>query len=219
MKKILTFLTILSTIVAIASSIWGQIQAHDAKRYKGALYEKKVEYEDELGRKVTEITQLEVTNRELKQVGKKDSILLSDYERKIRKLYDELEANGRKLRHTESALLFSEQTRDSFRIKLEEVKDTLTDKLDLLPIKTGYYSTDWTKQKFTYNPNTDSLSVVQVHENEFFVDLFKKRKPNSKGKQVCWLFRWVRPWEYKASIKSLRDSTIIKDAVMINLNR
>jgi hypothetical protein len=238
LNKILTFATIIATFVAIFSGVSGLRAKNDAKRYQNILHEKTVEYEDELGRKVKEVTQLQVTTKELKKLADQDSATLNAYEKRLLKVYNELAANKRKLKRTEAALSFTSQTKDSFAIQLEtlspdnivalEMADMLTEfsgitgevpDSDFKPKKIGYYSNDWTSQEFLYDPNTDSLYVSQVSENEFFVDMFKQREQKENGKDYIWPIRLFKDWEYKASIKSLRDSTVIKDAVIVNVSK
>jgi len=181
------------------------------------LHERTVEYEDSLGRKIKEVTQLEISLRELKRVSKKDSVQLNAYERKVLQLYQELGVNERKLKQVESALLFTSRTRDSFAIKLEALEQN--DSIDLLPLKQGVFVDKWSVQEFTYNPNNDSLFVDQIQETEFFVDMYKQRQLKENGKPHCFLWRWTLPWEYQASVKSLRDSTVITEAAYVNVRK
>lgn len=219
LNKILTIVTIISTIVAIWGIFWGSGKADDARRYKATLYQRTVEYQDELGRKVTEVTQLEATAKELKTIAKKDSAKLSAYEKKLLNVYNELNANNRKIKNTEMALLFSEQSKDSFAVQLQELDSMRAFESKGLPLKYGRYDGKWASQDFVYDPNTDSLFTTRVDENEFFVDMYKQKELRPNGKPYFFLLRWFKDWEYRGSIKSLKDSTTIKDAVMVHISK
>lgn len=233
--SVLGFILLLMILIYLSAS-WGIKNKKEGTRYRNALYDKQVHYEDNFGNVVTEINQLKVTNRELRDVIKKDSVNLSEYEKRLLLIKRELDANNRNLRKTQTALYFTEETRDSFALLLRNyvifnTDDGMSFMVDSsymvteselggsLPLKVGRWENDWTVQDFMYDPNNDSLFVVQVSENAFFIDLFKERELNKKDKKVFWPVRWTKPWEYKASIKSKRDSTTIKDAVVVNLTK
>lgn len=217
LSKILTVVTILSILAGIYATFWGFGKNNEASRLRATLHERTVAYEDSLGRKIKEVTQLEISLRELKRVSKKDSAQLNAYERKVLQLYQELGVNERKLKQVESALLFTSRTRDSFAIKLEALEQN--DSIELLPLKQGIFVGKWSVQEFTYNPNNDSLFVDQIQETEFFVDMYKQRQLKENGKPHCFLWRWTLPWEYQASVKSLRDSTVITEAAYVNVRK
>ncbi|MCK9545034.1 MAG: hypothetical protein M0R03_23710, partial [Novosphingobium sp.] len=213
LSKLPNILLVVVLFVAIGLLVWGLRGKVETRRLQNTLHEQEKKYEDKLGRKVIQVTQLETRIKDFKKVAKKDSASLNDYEKKVLVLYKELENNKRKLRHVESALLFTSVTRDSFVIKLKEIeqKDGL-DSIPLLPLKQGFFENKWSVQEFLYNPNNDSLFVDQIQETEFFVDMYKQRQLKENGKPHCFLWRWTLPWEYQASVKSLRDSTVITEA-------
>lgn len=68
----------------------------DNERLTNNLYKKTIEYEDELGRRVTETTQMELTIKEMKRAAKKDSTQLNEYEKLLVQTYSELSASNRK---------------------------------------------------------------------------------------------------------------------------
>lgn len=218
LSNITTLATIISILVSVFATVWGLRKSKDADDYKNTLYSKTVEYEDELGRKVTEVVQMEVSIKEMKETAKKDSNLLSDYEKKLQRVYKELQSENKKLKDVESAMLFSSSTHDKFAVKMEtEYEKEVMPGMEAR--KVAKFENDWFKQEIIYDPNTDTLYVDKLERNEFFIDAFRQRKAKANGKQAFYPFRWRMPWEYKASVKSLRDSTVIQESIYLNMKK
>lgn len=216
-KKIAAIVGIISVIYSIFSSIYVNYIKSDRDRIKSNLYEKTIQYEDELGRHVTEKTQLQITVKELKKVAKSDSTQLNDYEKQLKKVFDELSASNRKLKNVQNALSIATETRNTFNTKLT---DTIVIRdMAKMTLKRAEISNEYGKYSIEYNPTTDSLNMSLKTRNEFFVDIFKERKANKKGKQVFWPVRWLKDWEYKGSIKTLNDSTEITEFSIINIEK
>lgn len=217
MKNKINIIYGIVTILSVLFGMWTNYQSTkiktDNERLTNNLYKKTIEYEDELGRRVTETTQMELTIKEMKQAAKKDSTQLNEYEKLLVHTYSELSASNRKMKQVESAMNIELHTRNTIETTM---KDSVIDEME---VKTAYVENEFGKYSIMYEPETDSLFLTTIQKNQLFVDVFKKRKPNKNGKEAIYLLRWTKGWDYKASIKSLNDSTIIKEFDYIKIKK
>lgn len=206
-------ITAVSVVVSILATLQSMKEKARGDRAENNLYTKTIEYQDELGRKVTETTQLEITVRELKQIAKKDTLAMNAYEKKLYKISQELAYNNRKEKTVDKAMMFSTESNFSSEKKAEDII------INKMPAKTVKFIDTFGTYEATYFPETDNMKISVLQRNEFFLDIYKQRELNKKGKKVFYLWRWTKDWEYKGSVKSLNDSTIIKDFTLINVQK
>jgi len=212
-KQILSIATIISIIISIFSTMQSMKHKSEKNRLSNNLYEKTIQYEDDLGRQITEKTQLEITVKELKDVLKQDSSTLNSYEKKIYKIANELKLSDRKAKNLESALIVELQTNLQMSAK---ARNAVYKKMNA---KSAVLSDEFGRYEIMYIPELDTIRFALKQRNELVIDMFKQREKNKKDKEVFILWRWIKKWEYKASIKSLNDSTIIKDFTIIKVTK
>lgn len=213
LKQIAIVITILSVAVSIFSNVQTIKHKAESERLSNNLYSKTIEYEDDLGRKVTEVTQLDIKVSEFKSVMKKDSTKLNEYEKIIFEMGKELKASGRKLKDVEAILNVTVETTDEMAM---QTRDTFYRQMEA---KTAHFSNDLAEYDITYIPELDSLKLAVVQRYDLYIDLFREREKNSKGKDVFILWRWTKDWKYKGSIKTTNNAAIIKDFTIININK
>lgn len=213
LKTILAVVTIISMSFGALQTCQSMKHKADAKRQKTNLYTKTIEYEDQLGRSVTETMELNVTVKEMKKAAKKDSSQLSNYERKILEFKRELDLSDRQLKSTEAVMKLDVTTRNTFETVMESIE------IENIPIKKAYVSNKFGSYDITYNPANDSIKMEMVQINEFYIDMYKEREPNKKGNKVFILWRWIKDWQYKGSVKTLNDSTIINEFTLLKINK
>lgn len=212
LKTISAIVAILSVCVTIYSTI---ISTRESKR-ADSLYTKTVVYEDELGRTVTENMQLVITNKELKEINKKDSSKLTAYERKILKLtaQSNIKKKSEDIINYEM-MAFTSQKSVQMRNKFE----TETDSMTMIPMKHLFIEDKYLTLKLIYNPENDSININIINREEFYVEGYLERKPKKDGKQVPYILRWMKSWEFKSSIKTMSDSTVITDFTTMKLKK
>jgi hypothetical protein len=211
LKTILTVVTIISLLFGVYSNIQNSRNKAEKERVTTNLHQKTIQYEDELGRAVTETTRLQVTNKELKKVLKKDSSKMDEYERTIYKIAKELKTSKRLAKNLESSLIA--ETITNFKLS-DRVRDTVFRKMEA---KTVHFKDPFGEYSATYIPEVDSMYMSIMQRNELYIDMFKQRPKNNKGKKFIIPLRWFKGWEHVASIKSLNDSTIINDFTVIDV--
>jgi hypothetical protein len=211
-NKILAIVTIISVLVGVFVSIRNSSLKLENDRLETNLYAKTIQYQDELGRTITETTQLKVTVGELKKITKMDSSKMNSYEKTIYRISKELENNGASKKNTEAAGFIV--TESKFQ-KSNIAEDTV---IRGMKAKTVRFIDPYGTYESTYFPETDTISLIVVQRTELFLELHKQRELNKKGKKVCILWRWAKDWEYNASIKSMGDSTEIKSFNYIKIN-
>lgn len=208
----LLVITIISIVVGIFASVRISNLKEKNDRLETNLYSNTTQYEDALGRSVVESDQLKTTVKELKQLSKMDSSKMNTYEKTIYKISQELKANGTKEKNTEGAAFISIET--NFE-NASLAKDSVISKMKA---KTVRFVDDYGTYESTYFPETDTISLKVIQRAELFLDLHRKRELNSKGNKVFFAWRWLKDWEYKASIKSIGDSTVIKSFDYVKIN-
>ena len=213
LKQILAVVTIISLIVSIFSTMQASKHKAESRRLATNLYSKTVTYEDRLGRQIVETTQLEIRVRELRKVMKKDSSQLSEYERTIYRIGKELNYSRRKFNKTKYVATVNMSTESSIA---ERAVDTVYMGLEA---KTARVEDKFGKYIINYVPETDSLFLEVIQRNELYIDVFKERKKNSKGKKAFILWRWTMGYEYKGSIKTLNNATTVTDFTIIEIKK
>ncbi len=121
-KTILTIATIVSLLFGVFSNIQSMKHKAESQRLGNNLHEKTIQYEDEKGRLISEKTILQVTNKELKNVLKKDTAKFDEYDKTIYNIAKELSHSNRKVKHLETALTFELETNLNITSR---VKDTI----------------------------------------------------------------------------------------------
>lgn len=213
LDDIKSIVTIASVIVAMVASSWGVKLQADRDRFRDNLYHKEIQYKDKENRLVTQVTELQFSRDELKQIAKADSSKLSNTQKELYKVAKELEVLGIKAKDVEAYN----------KAKLEVIYDSLVSKAELdsrgcikalKPIKTDNLSLE-------FNVKTDSVLVDYKYTAD--VTTVLNRKPNKytyKGTKRFFLARLVNPrYEYWSTNVVSDPNASIKSDVYINFGR
>lgn len=207
----------ISLLAVVSTMLLGWMKYNDAQeisRLENNLHSTTIQYEDKLGRTVTEVTELRFTNKELKQIAKLDSSKLSDTQKKLWEASQVVKDLEIKSRNAES---FN-------RVDLSVSNDSLISEViynedrslkELKPIKTKHLS-------ITFEVVGDTVLVA--HKYNATIDTVVSRsvdKETKSGKKRFFLVRWVNPrWKYSAkNVSDDKNATIEKGAIHINFQR
>jgi len=152
-----------------------------------------VQYKDKLGRTVTEVKELRLTNSELK-AAKYSS------DSNLRKLSLTLRAMNIKERNVERAITYNNRITDTIRVVM---RDTIVlFGSDSSWLETLNYDDGFMELGISKPVDSDTAIVNYNYEDECAVILHRERERNAKGAEVFILWRWLKDWVYSADVCS-----------------
>jgi len=203
-------ITIISIVVTLGLGYWGKVQQEEASRATNNLYSKTVEWKDEKGRLVTEVTELRYTTKELKDIAKLDSTKLSRAQKDLLQANNLVKELKLKERNVESVNIAD------LRVHNDSLVSTITydknNKLEALkPIKTEHLYIDF---------KVEGDTVLVDHKYNVNINTVVRRerdKVTKAGNPRFFIARWVNPrWQYSAINVADDDKAKIDSAIHIN---
>jgi hypothetical protein len=189
------------TLVAIIGTIGGTYFSHkykeEAKTAHNNFNQSKQEWVDKKGRLVSELSEIKVSNSQLKNAAKKDSLELSEAERGLKKAANTIEELNLRLKDVKNYYEGEISVlNDSLRSAFE--KDENGKIIGLKPIKTEHLAIDFVVE------SEDSILVS--HEYKAKITVVNNRKPTkytNNGNKRFILFRKIWPrWQYWATTRA-----------------
>lgn len=213
LDNIKSTVTIISIVVAMGVSIWGTKWKQEATRFENNLYKKEVQWKDERGRLVTEVTELRYSKDELKRIAKSDSSKLSISEKQLYIAAKEIEDLNIKLKHVETYnKLILEVKNDSLKSTI--TKDSTGQILALKPIKTKFL-------ELTFSINKDTVLVNHKYKTDIVSIL--NRKPDTlthSGNKRFFIATWINPrYTYWSTTVCDDPKAEITSSVYINFGK
>lgn len=208
------------TVVSVASAItlgWMNHQkGQENKRLENNLYSKTVQYADAEGRLITEVTELRITTKELKQAAKKDANERSELENKLVEAKGVIEDLGIKVKDAER---YHKNEIEAIHRDLETSMvfrpDTVYKKLVAInPIKTP-------NLEIEFEVNDDNIKVDHKYKADVYTVVNRKKTMFTKnGKKRFFVARWINPkWQYSAASMINDPDAEIKSSVDIDFQR
>lgn len=197
MKKlplILGIFLLISILIIVFLIVKNRINKVD---YRSELETIEGTYEDKLGHQVRYTQAVEVKLSEMKAATEKDSQQLSQYQNRLAWAYNEINAINGKLKNLKEFTIVGTTTSGEFT---EPLKDTIIDEKDY---KIAFYSNGYLDEMIIIPELLDSVNVQYWHSDTLLLPDYWVRKPNKKGKQVFFLWRWIRPWEVHLQAKTM----------------
>lgn len=203
MKKLVIILSIALSITLLIILFMSWKNHHSKVQFKDDIETLKGKYTDELGHQVTFTQAVQTRLSEMEAASKKDSSVLNQYQNRLAWAYKEIEALNINLKKVTEFIIASTHVSGDFTTPL---KDTI---IKQKPYKIAYYSNGYLDEMITIPENMDSVNVYYSHSDTLLITDFMQRKPNKKGKQVFFLWRWLRPWEIEVEAKTSDPNSII----------
>lgn len=200
---------IVSIISSIFLGIWGQKQKAEADRYRDNLYSKTVQWTDENGRLITEVSELRFTLSELKSVNIKDSANYSAAQKELLLAKKNIEEMGIKLNNAESYFK-SELAVKTDSIITSIVKDGTGATIALNPIKTA-------NLELSFTVIGDSVLVDHLYKTNIVTIVNRKKdKLTSNGRKRLFIARWVNPrYDYWATTRADDPNAKLNNTIYI----
>lgn len=203
-------LTIVSIGIAVVTSLGWTKQKQEAERYRQNLYSKTVQWEDEQGRLITEVSELRYSYRELKAIAGMDSALLNETQKDLLKANKTIEELGVKLKDTESYFKGElEAQHDSLMTTFE--RDSTGQITALKPIKTPYLEID-------FHVEGDTVKINHIYRANIETVINRKEDKLTKaGNKRFFIARWIKPrYNYWATTRVDDPDAEINNSVYIN---
>lgn len=203
---------LISVLVSVCLGIWTNVLKDENKRLENNLYQKTVEYTDSEGRLVKEVMELRVSKQELININRKKEADLSDYERKLKQISDEVLKSKIRVKNIESAgIISTENTASGVILMIDTV-------IQEMPIKRAALKTNFENIELVYNPITDSISYSFQTRNDIIFLINRKCKLKESGKRHFPQWGRIWGWDYWMTVKNTNDSTKIIDEILIKVN-
>lgn len=197
MKKlslILGILLIVSVLVIAFLLMRNRVNKID---YRDDLETIKGTYTDRLGHQVSYTQAVESRLSEMVAASEKDSGELSNYQNRLAWAYKEIKALNGKIKNLKEFTIVGTTVSGEFT---EPLKDTIMNEKNY---KIAFYSNGYLDEMIIIHELLDSVNVQYLHSDTLLLPDYWVRKPNKKGKQVFFLWRWVRPWEVHLQAKTM----------------
>lgn len=185
-------------------------QKKETERYRQNLYAQTVEWEDEEGRLIKEVSELRYTHKELKAVASMDSARLNKAQKDLLQANKTIESLNIKLKDAESYY------KGELEVKYDSListisKDSTGQITAIKPIKTPYL-------EVTFEVHGDTVKLNHIYRTNIETVVNRKEDPLTKyGNKRIFIARWVRPrYNYWATTKVEDPKAVINNAVYIN---
>lgn len=212
-NKIKDYIAIIATISTILFAYLTYQQKQETNRATDNLYKKEVQWTDEKGRLVTEVTELRFTTTELKKMRGADTTKLS----KVQKQLYDASLRIKELGIKEKDVISYNKV--DFEVKNDSLtstftKDTKGSVIGLKPIKTP-------NLEITFDVHLDTVYVSHTYKANLVTVLNRKQdKFTYGGKKRFFLARLINPrYEYWSTNVVDDPDAEIKSDVYINFGR
>jgi virulence-associated protein VagC len=188
--KLITKYSLIISIITILMMLWGVRNYREIRRLRNNLNARTIEYEDKLGRTVTQSQAYQVTIRELKQARRVDSLHRTEYEQKLAEAIQTVDILKKKLSRVESVntVVIESKKTDTVYIHVDE------DSLIIEPIRSKHWNIDFT----VLNHKLMVADMTYTAQVDIVIDRDKSLKPDGRKRFI--LCRIIRPnWVYNSS--------------------
>lgn len=166
-------------------------------------------YRDKLDHKVRVINTLESSVSEFNSASIKADSLRSEVEKDLVFAKRHIDALNIKVKNLKSFIRVNSIVKDSFTVHFDTVL------IDFDTVMQAVYNDGYMNQSLTYQPINNTLDVnYSIIDTIIVVDSWI-REPNKKGKQVFYLWRWIKPWQVKVEVKSKNPKSQITNGSRI----
>lgn len=220
MKKLKTIAIIFVVVLFVISLVYSGysfLHRNDtANAYKIAE-----SYKDKFGRSVKTVNQIIIDLNEARAAEATAKHDRSDFQKELVWLYGEYDALKQENKNLKAATIVITETTGggSFDMKdsiIYTYKDSLI--VDPTDVKSGYFTDGYLSQIITMPfPYYEADCQYSMIDSTMIFDTWI-RQPNKKGKQVFWLWRWIKPWEVRIDVKSTNERVTIITAKKILIN-
>lgn len=205
------------TIVAIIGTIGGTYFSHKYKEEKDTAIsnfnQSKKEWIDEKGRLVSEMSEIKVSNKQLKNAARRDSAELSEAEKELKRTANIIEELNLRLKDVKNYYegeisILNDSLRSAF------TKDENGKIIGLKSIKTEHLSIDFVVE------SEDSILVSHKYKAKIVVvNNRKSTKYTKNGNKRFILFRKIWPrWQYWATTRVNDPNARLDIEVNYNFN-
>lgn len=190
LDDIKNMVAVVATITTVLFAYWGFQQKERADVATSNMYHKEVQWKDEKGRLVTEVTELTFTTSELRKMQNADKTKLTNVQLQLKDAYDRITELGIKPKDVESFNKAEFQVKYDSLVSIIE-RDEFGQIKTLKPIVTPNLKVDFAVKSDTvlvdYTYKTNIVSVINRKED----------KLTYSGKQRFILARLINPrYEY-----------------------
>lgn len=176
--------TILSIVVAIGASTGWIKQKQETSRVRSNYEYKETQWRDEKGRFIKEVTEKRITIQELKVAAKSDSTKLSDNQKELKLMAEEVKGLNIKLKDVENFDKAEFEVKDSVVTKIKYI-DRKLEKIE--PIRKKYMDID-------FDVRGDEIAVKYAYRGSItLIDNKKVDKYTKSGKKRIFIARWINP--------------------------
>jgi len=197
MKKITLILIGLLIIASLVITFLVLHNRTEKIEYRDEIETIKGKYTDELGHQVSFTQAVQTRLSEMEAVSKRDSSELNNYQIRLAWAYKEISALNGKIKNLSGFTIVGTEVSGEFTVPL---KDTTVKEKDY---KIAFYNNDYLDEMIIIPESLDSVNVQYLHSDTLLLADYWVRKPNKKGKQVFFLWRWLRPWEVHLQAKTM----------------
>lgn len=202
--------TIISIIIAIITSVGWSKQKVETERYRQNLYSTTVQWTDEQGRLITEVSELRYSYRELQAVAKMDSTKLNKAQRDLLKANNTIKELNIKLKDTESYFKGELEVKHDSLITIAS-KDSIGQIIALKPIKTPHLEIEFFVENDTIKLNHIYRTNIETVVNR------KEDKLTKSGNRRFFIARFIKPrYDYWATTRVEDPNAKINNTVFIN---
>lgn len=168
-------------------------------------------YKDKLGQQVKKTQATAQKLSDLKVLAEKDSAELSDYQKRLKWAYNNIEALNLKIKKLQEVTVITTETQGEFSTPIFIADTTIQD------VFYSEYSDGYLEQYFTLDLINDTLYSNYIYNDSILVADEWVRQLNRNGKKVFFLWRFIKPWEVHIHAKSSNPNAMITniDKVLI----
>lgn len=211
--------TIILIVVGLIVGIGGTIVITKLSKrvvsYRTELSTKEGEYTDKLNEHVRQTQTAIIRIDELIELQRKDSADISEYQKRLKWAYNNIEAMDLKLKKVKEVTVVTTEVSGDFATPLTPVDSgagfdfVLGGVLDSGILWENYehtyyseFNDGYLEQYFTVDLLNDTIYSNYTYTDTLLVVDNWVRQPNKNGKPVFILWRWVKPWEVHIEAKT-----------------
>jgi len=209
MKKYLIISSVICLIIAFVSVRYALRQRKDANISKNNLYASELNFKTESGKIASNVSELQLSHKDLKNAAKKDSLLRNEFEQKLANAYTVISDLNLKIKNVESSnsIVIETGGYDSIIYRIDSTR-----LISMTDIHTPFFDA-------IFKPVGDSIIIVS-HSYHSAIDIIISRQKALKldGKKRFILSRLLFPkWNYSSAVVSKDPNAIIKSNVLLRL--
>lgn len=178
-------------------------------------------YKDKFDRSVKTVDQITIELEDIEgslNTAKEDR---NSFQKELVWLYGEYDALDLKFKNLKSATIIVTETTGGGKFNIKDstiytYKDSMI--VDSTDVKSGYFTDGYLSQIISMPyPYYEAQCQYTMLDSAMIFDTWI-RKPRKNGKQVFYLWRFLKPWQVRIDVKSTNDRVDIKSAKKILIN-